>query len=124
MKIRYANSPQEIEISGDPVELLQLAEILASGGGELETEHGDSGPYDQTLVGVIVKQTAEQNVSFNVESALRLAISGSTDKLNALAKNIEGLARDGTRDEHWHAEYFPGHSFLDDNSIPVVFSRR
>jgi hypothetical protein len=56
-------------------------------------------------------------------------ISGSREKLEILAGNIESFANDESRDsgnikDHIHIEYYPNHFYLKKESIPLVITKR
>ena len=59
-----------------------------------------------------------------------IIISGSPEKLEILARNIEFLAEQqgrsssGTCLDHLHIEYHPGHFYLREESIPLVVTRQ
>jgi hypothetical protein len=63
-------------------------------------------------------------------SADVIAIVGSPEKLAILAHNIESLADQtvsggsNNHSEHLHIEYYAGHPYLKDESLPLVITKR
>ncbi|RJQ70244.1 hypothetical protein D5S17_29495 [Pseudonocardiaceae bacterium YIM PH 21723] len=112
----------ELEISGDRAELGELAGVLSRGYGELQGEAVDDlKPYDRSLGLVRVVVREREGVSLEVlEDEETLLIAGTREGLAILGKNVKGLSVSGGQGEHLHIEYFPGHFYLTEDSLPVV----
>jgi hypothetical protein len=60
----------------------------------------------------------------------QVSISGSPEKLKILAQNIDHLAEHqskpdlGNYEDHVHIEFYPGHFYVHEESMPLVLTRR
>src|SRR4051812_49115265 len=121
MLIRYSSSPEELEVEGGKGDFDRLVKCLRAGMGELLAEAvDDASPYERALRSVQVRQSPRGDVVIELMDSDNVAVIGPLEKLRILANNLEKLAHGGG--DHWHAEYFPGHFFLGEASIPAVFS--
>ena len=121
MRVLRADDTGELELSGTPAELLQLAQTLRSGAGlwRLDTTI-DPAPYSRALGSLeSVEAAGELAVSADLAS-LRLA--GDRDARDALAATVTGFAEEGDLSAHLHIEYLPGHAYLSPRSEPLVIA--
>jgi hypothetical protein len=127
---KYDNS--SIDIEGSAESLRELSEVIQSFiGSELFSLYVPStspSPY----LGYAKSLKLERgggNVRVFRHGA-EISISGSPEKLLIFARNIGRLAeqenhtRSDPYHDHIHIDYHPGHFYLDEESIPLVVTRR
>ena len=109
----------EVELTGSAEELNRLAEAVAAGAGWLSST---ASPGSHALTGVEVKGTFGPRVLIRLDPERQiLVISGDSASRAVLADNLRGMAsaEDGG---HLHVDYFPGHFYLAEGSLPLVVS--
>ncbi|MEV6969027.1 hypothetical protein AB0M47_28315 [Hamadaea sp. NPDC051192] len=122
MRIVYAESTGEIELSGSAEDLSRLAQRLR---GEQEPitldRRTDPAPSDRALSTVTITLTG-QAVRVSVEGDT-LRLDGGAESLELLADNVQGVADAGDSDYHLHIEH-PGHEYVAPTSLPLVVALR
>jgi hypothetical protein len=107
----------EVDLKASAAELNRLASAVAEGEGLLSSTPS---PGSGALAGILVKRTAGPGVLVHLDSERQLlVISGDTAGRAVLADNLRGMAsaEDGG---HLHIDYFPGHFYLAEGSLPLV----
>ncbi|MFJ8107090.1 hypothetical protein [Streptomyces sp. NPDC096132] len=107
----------EVVLSASAEELAELASAVAQGEGLLGSTLS---PGSDTLTGVEVRGTSGPGVLIHRDAERHiLVISGDTAGRAVLAENLRGMA---TADDggHLHIDYFPGHYYLAEGSLPLV----
>ncbi|KOV17659.1 hypothetical protein ADK60_27225 [Streptomyces sp. XY431] len=95
----------------------RLAAAVAEGEGLLSSTPSAG---SDALAGIEVKKTAGPGVLVHLDSERQvLVISGDSAGRTVLAENLRGMAsaEDGG---HLHIDYFPGHFYLAEGSLPLV----
>ncbi|QYN18681.1 hypothetical protein [Amycolatopsis sp. DSM 110486] len=111
----------EVDITATARELACLASAIAEGTGFISAASASS-PNGHTLTGIEVKATTDSAVCIRVDAPTQvLVISGNADSRAVLAENVHAMA---TADDggHLHVDYFPGHPYLADGSLPLVIN--
>ncbi|MEV8098904.1 hypothetical protein [Kitasatospora sp. NPDC085879] len=107
----------EIDLTATAEELRRLAGAVADGEGLLGAT---TPPRDHELAGVEVRTTPGPGVLLHLDSAGRtLVISGDSAGRAGLAENLREMACAGDGG-HLHIDYFPGHFYLAEGSLPLV----
>lgn len=107
----------EVDLSASAEELSWLANAVAQGEGLLSST---SSPGTDALAGVEVKDTSRPGVLIRRDAERQiLVISGDSASRAVLAENLRDMAtaEDGG---HLHIDYFPGHFYLAEGSLPLV----
>ncbi|GAA2789968.1 hypothetical protein GCM10010441_13920 [Kitasatospora paracochleata] len=107
----------EVDLTASAEELHRLADAVAEGEGQLSST---SSPGSDALAGIEVKRTAGPGVLVQLDAERRfLVISGESAGRAVLADNLRSIAsaEDGG---HLHIDYFPGHFYLAEGSLPLV----
>lgn len=107
----------EVDLSASAEELSWLANAVAQGEGLLSST---SSPGTDALAGVEVKDTSGPGVLIRRDAERQiLVISGDSASRAVLAENLRDMAtaEDGG---HLHIDYFPGHFYLAEGSLPLV----
>jgi len=107
----------EVDLTASAEDLNRLADAVAEGEGLLSSAPL---PGNDALAGIEVKKTAGPGVLVHLDSERQvLVISGDTAGRVVLADNLRGMAsaEDGG---HLHIDYFPGHFYLAEGSLPLV----
>jgi len=115
----------DVELTASADELSRLAAAVAEGEGLLGSvcspgSAGSSGSSGDALAGVEVEATSGPGVLVRFVPERRiLVISGDYAGRAVLADNVRAMAcaEDGG---HLHIEYFPGHFYLAEGSVPLV----
>ncbi|MEU9900323.1 hypothetical protein ACIBCS_42495 [Streptomyces phaeochromogenes] len=118
--MRLVSEPgyDEVVLSASADELTSLASAVARGEGPLGCS--TSSPDGNALTGVEIKDTSGPGVLIRRDVARQiLVISGDSTNRAVLAENLRDLAtaEDGG---HLHIDYFPGHFYLAEGSLPLV----
>ena len=114
-----------INLEGDAESFCELAQAIREAGDAREfiltiPSKDAPNPYPG-LADRLVIQTTNGSVLIT-RDASRIGITGSSEKLNALAKNIDFAARNA-QSKHQHLEFYPGHFFLAPDSVPLIITR-
>lgn len=107
----------EVDLTASAEELNRLADAVAEGEGLLSSAPS---PGSSVLAGIEIKKAAGPGVLVHLDSERQvLVISGDTAGRVVLADNLRGMAsaEDGN---HLHIDYFPGHFYLVEGSLPLV----
>ncbi|MCX5188514.1 hypothetical protein [Streptomyces sp. NBC_00268] len=107
----------EVELSASAEELTGLASAVARGEGLFSSILSPGG---NTLAGVEVRGSSGPGVLIHRDAERRiLVISGDFAGRAVLAENLRDMAtaEDGG---HLHIDYFPGHHYLAEGSLPLV----
>jgi hypothetical protein len=107
----------EVDLKASAEELNRLAGAVAEGEGRLSSTPS---PGRDALAGIVVERTAGPGVLVHLDSDRRfLVISGDSAGRAVLADNLRAMAsaEDGG---HLHIDYFPGHFYLAEGSLPLV----
>jgi hypothetical protein len=118
--------PSGLEIAGSQDALKQLANWIDAGAGALSFEKPETSPapYERWLARLTVAASQHPLVKIGIEDDTVCVVGGQTG-LATLAENIRIFADDaGSPDEHLHIDYYPGHFFLAEESVPLVVARR
>jgi hypothetical protein len=110
----------QVEIIGNEPGLLLLAEALESGQQERIdlTEPTEIGQWDGWLTEVEVQPVEGRKVKVE-RIASKVVFIGDPSGLATLATNMRGLAS-GELVSHIHEEYYSGHPFFDETTMPIV----
>jgi hypothetical protein len=119
--VRLVSDPgySEVDLSASAEELTRLASAVAQGEGLLSST---SSPGSNALTGVEVRKTSGPGVLIHRDAERQmLVISGDSAGRAVLAENLQAMAtaEDGG---HLHIDYFPGHFYLAEGSLPLVVS--
>lgn len=117
--MRLVSDPlfREVDLTASAEELSRFAGAVADGEGLLSST---ASAGSNALVGVEVKKTSGPGVLICLDPERQiLVISGDSDGRAALADNLRAMAsaEDGG---HLHVDYFPGHFYLTEGSVPLV----
>ncbi|MFC7266046.1 Imm32 family immunity protein [Streptomyces lutosisoli] len=107
----------EVDLSASAEELTGLASAVAQGEGLLSSTFSPGG---NALAGVEVRGTSGPGVLIHRDAERQiLVISGDSASRAVLAENLRDMAtaEDGG---HLHIDYFPGHFYLAEGSLPLV----
>ncbi|PYC75821.1 hypothetical protein C7C46_23385 [Streptomyces tateyamensis] len=107
----------EVDLTASADELNRLVSRVAEGEGFLDSSPS---PGTDALAGIEVRKTAGPGVLVDLDPERRfLVISGDPASREVLADNLRGMAsaEDGG---HLHIDYFPGHFYLAEGSLPLV----
>lgn len=107
----------EVDLLASAEELSRLAGAVANGEGLLSST---ASPDSNTLAGVEVRKSSGPGVLIRLDAERRiLVISGDYAGRAVLADNLLSMAsaEDGG---HLHVDYFPGHFYLAEGSLPLV----
>jgi hypothetical protein len=106
-----------VDLFASAEELTCLASAVAQGEGMLSST---SSPSSNALAGVEVKKTSGPGVLIRRDAERQiLVISGDSASRAVLAENLQAMAtaEDGGG---LHVDYFPGHFYLAEGSLPLV----
>ncbi|MER5533551.1 Imm32 family immunity protein [Streptomyces mirabilis] len=107
----------EVDLSASAEELTWLASAVARGEGLLSST---SSPGSDALAGVEVLKSSGPGVLIRRDAERQiLVISGDAAGRAVLAENLRALATDEDGG-HLHIDYFPGHFYLAEGSLPLV----
>ncbi|MGW3663023.1 Imm32 family immunity protein [Streptomyces sp. NPDC005141] len=117
MRLIFDPGYGEVDLSASAEELTWLASAVAQGEGLLNST---TSPGGDVLAGVEVKETSGPGVLIGRDAERHiLVISGDSDGRAVLAENLRDMA--GAEDGgHLHIDYFPGHDYLAEGSLPLV----
>ncbi|WP_405015041.1 hypothetical protein [Kitasatospora sp. NBC_01539] len=107
----------DVDLTASAEELTRLAVAVATGEGRLGST---ASPGGNALAGVEVKGTSSPGVLVRLDPERQiLVISGDPAGRAVLADNLHAMAsaEDGG---HLHVDYFPGHFYLAEGSLPLV----
>ena len=107
----------EVDIAASAEELMRLASAVALGEGLVAAT---SSPGSDALAGIRVDRTPGPGALVRRDAERQiLVISGDSASRAVLAENLEAMAtaEDGG---HLHLDYFPGHFYLAEGSVPLV----
>lgn len=108
----------EVDLTASAEELSRLADTVATGGKLAAT----ASPGGNALAGVEVRKAPGPGVLIHLDPERQiLVISGDCASRAVLAENLRGVAsaEDGG---HLHVDYFPGHFYLAEGSLPLTVS--
>lgn len=107
----------EVVLSASAEELMRLASAVAQGEGMLRSA---SSPGSNALAGVEVNGTYGPGVLICRDAERQfLVISGDSAGRAVLAENLQSMAT-AEGGGHLHVDYFPGHDYLAEGSLPLV----
>ncbi|MER5663192.1 Imm32 family immunity protein [Streptomyces mirabilis] len=107
----------EVDLSASAEELTWLASAVARGEGLLSST---SSRGSDALAGVEVLKSSGPGVLIRRDAERQiLVISGDSAGRAVLAENLRALATDEDGG-HLHIDYFPGHFYLAEGSLPLV----
>ncbi|MFH0178443.1 hypothetical protein ACIA6D_16890 [Streptomyces cacaoi] len=107
----------EVDLSASAEELTRLASAVARGEGLLDSTCSADG---NALAGIKVNKTSGPGVLVHRDAERRLlVISGDSVGRAVLAENLLAMASD-EEGGHLHIDYFPGHFYLAEGSLPLV----
>jgi hypothetical protein len=117
--MRLISDPRygEVDLSASAEELTRLARAVAQGEGLLRSTSSSGG---NALAGVEAERTSGPGVLIRRDAERQiLVISGDAAGRAVLAANLREMAEaeDGG---HLHIDYFPGHDYLAEGSLPLV----
>jgi hypothetical protein len=118
---RVATNDTEVLLSAGSADLVRLAAFVRSGQPRvirLGVPDTDAAPYDRWLDSVDIRP-GEGTLLIAIEDS-RLILAGNAACRDTLAYNLEFLASSEEQADHLHVEYYPGHPFLDEHSVPLV----
>ena len=125
MFIRFAEKTGEIEIRGTRAEFIQLAQVLpASNSAIIDCQCGTETsvqPYSRFLRKLQTLPRKEGPVVISVNEDV-LSLAGGTAAMALLSMNVNGFSVDGVAGNHWHLEYFTGHLYLGESTLPIVLA--
>jgi hypothetical protein len=107
----------EVDLTASAAELSRLAGAVADGEGLLSST---APPGGGVLAGVEVRRTSDPGVLIRLDPERQiLVISGDSVGRAVLADHLRDVAsaEDGG---HLHLDYFPGHFYLAEGSVPLV----
>ncbi|MEU3606428.1 hypothetical protein AB0E83_13385 [Streptomyces sp. NPDC035033] len=107
----------EVDLTASAEELSRLAGAVAAGEGWFNST---ASPGGNALTGIEVAGTSGQGVLIRLDPERQiLVISGDSASRAVFADNLRGMAsaEDGG---HLHVDYFPGHFYLAEGSLPLV----
>jgi hypothetical protein len=125
MKLIGNYDNKEIDLEGDVASLRALADSIRELRGVLELNLDRPDTMTKNLYFGRANSLKIQVVLGNVRVSRdndQIVISGSSEKLQKLAKNIESTANNSSS-THTHIEFFPGHFFLEPDSVPLIITR-
>lgn len=107
----------EVDLAASAEELMRLARAVAVGEGLVRAT---SSPGSNALAGVRVNKTSGPGVLVRRDSEEQiLVISGDSASRAVLAENLQAMAA-AEGGGHLHIDYFPGHFYLAEGSVPLV----
>ncbi|MFF4727225.1 hypothetical protein ACFY3M_18105 [Streptomyces mirabilis] len=117
MRVVSDHGSAEVDLSASAEELTWLASAVARGEGLLSST---SSPDSDALAGVEVLKSSGPGVLIRRDAERQiLVISGDSAGRAVLAENLRALATDEDGG-HLHIDYFPGHFYLAEGSLPLV----
>lgn len=122
MTLFYLLEPEEVAIEGSCADYLKLAEIVKIGGRIEANTSANPFPYDSLLDAINVNIRSHSNVSVQVKMA-ELIIEGRAELLGVLSENISEYGVEAIKADasyHLHIEFFEGHYFLSEDSVPLI----
>jgi hypothetical protein len=78
-------------------------------------------PYDCWITSIAIHPETEPQLLITA-SATSLTIRGGRKSLELLGENIEYFANREDDGRHTHIEYYPGHFYLREGSMPLIVS--
>lgn len=116
---------REVEVEGTPTALRQLATLIQSPAEVsigLASGRVNLGPFRGFARSITVRPN-ERKVRIERQDD-QLLLSGTWGAREVLAANLNDFAQGPYEPgDHLHVEFFPGHAYLDEGSLPLVFSR-
>ncbi|MFC5197484.1 MULTISPECIES: Imm32 family immunity protein [Streptomyces] len=107
----------EVDLSASAEELTRLASAVAQGEGLVGSTFSPGG---NALAGVEVRGTSGPGVLIHRDAERQiLVISGDSAGRAVLAESLREMAT-AEGGGHLHIDYFPGHFYLAEGSLPVV----
>ncbi|MEU4675098.1 hypothetical protein AB0F91_45960 [Amycolatopsis sp. NPDC023774] len=109
-----------MDITATAKELAHLASLIAEGTGFISA--APTSPPNSMLTGIEVRKTSGSGVHIRLDDQTQtLVISGDAESRAVLAENVHAMAtaEDGG---HLHVDYFPGHYYLLEGSLPLVIN--
>ncbi|QYN18900.1 hypothetical protein [Amycolatopsis sp. DSM 110486] len=109
-----------MDITATEKELAHLASLIAEGAGFIST--APTSPQNHTLAGIEVRNTPVSGVHIRLDGQTQIiVISGDAESRAVLSENVHAMAtaEDGG---HLHVDYFPGHYYLAEGSLPLVIN--
>ncbi|MGQ5263976.1 Imm32 family immunity protein [Micromonospora sp. ZYX-F-536] len=123
MKVRYAESANELELSGTGTELRTLATSLRSIRGSVSLNvDGDPWPYDKALSSIEYERTSGHIVISFVSDRSALHIRGGAEELETFASMLEEFGEEGDIGAHIHIEPRPDHEFFAPDTQPLIIA--
>ncbi|KQV18615.1 MULTISPECIES: hypothetical protein [unclassified Kitasatospora] len=114
MKLESDPACGEVLISGSAAELSALARAVAAGEGFVGADAGS------TPSGIEARRTSGPGVLVHLDLEQRvLLISGDAAARAVLAENLQAMAEEEDGG-HLHVDWYPGHYYLAEGSIPLV----
>ncbi|MEV6386905.1 Imm32 family immunity protein [Nocardia xishanensis] len=107
----------EVDLTASVEELASLAGAVAEGDRLIRST---SPSDDDTLAGVEVRKASGPGIRIELDAARQVLVIGGDPGARAiLAADLQSMAtaEDGG---HLHIDYFPGHPYLVEGSLPVV----
>jgi hypothetical protein len=86
---------------------------------ELRIGEGEADPYKSWLGRVLVEPNSRDLLLVSIAGS-DLIVAGNERSRSLLARNIEILAGSESHPSHLHLEHYPGHAFLDPDSVPLI----
>lgn len=116
---------REVEVEGTPIALRQLASLIRSSAEvsiDLTPGLVDPSPYKGFVRSITVRPN-ENKVQIQ-RSDDQLLLTGRLAAREVLAANVNDFADSHYEPgDHLHIDFFPGHYYLEEGSLPLVFSR-
>ncbi|MFH8259307.1 Imm32 family immunity protein [Streptomyces roseolus] len=107
----------EVDLTASAGELSRLADAVAAGEGWFNST---TSPGSNALTGIEVGGTSGPGVLIRLDLERQiLVISGDSASRAVLADNLYGMAS-AEEGGHLHVDYFPGHFYLAEGSLPLV----
>ncbi|MEU8763562.1 hypothetical protein [Streptomyces sp. NPDC048659] len=121
MRVACDTAYDEADLAASADELHRLADAVEAGEGRLGCTTSPGSEFaPNTLAEIEVRTSPGPGVLIRLGPGRRtLVVSGDAAGREALADNLRAMASadDGG---HLHLDYFPGHFYLADGSIPLV----
>jgi hypothetical protein len=126
LRVRESGAPEGVSLEGDAEGGALLSMHLArclDAHLPLQTD-GDPTPYKRWLSSIDFQATQSEYVHISRSAdGQSLVIAFSAQHANLLIANIAEVLIDCEPGHHRHEEYYPGHFYLTEASVPVVVER-
>jgi hypothetical protein len=132
MELTARHDDTSIELEGNSENLRQFAQAVRDAGitrvYRLQLPSAPAAPYAGYLTSLRLEPSSG-NVCLSLRNN-QLIVQGARERLATFADNVEflsnsaGPVRFGACADHLHIEYYPGHFYLDEKSIPLVVIKR